>query len=66
MIDYKINRMGDAELTHDDGREVYLQGDDAADVHQLDAWLDETEFPYGPYETMQDAIDASLSPYFED
>lgn len=65
MIDYTINRMGDAELTHDDGRTVYLQGDDAEQVRELDAWLDETEFPHGPYETMQDAIDTVLEPYFD-
>lgn len=62
--DYRFDWAGWCELS-DGERTIYLQpGDDCQDIRDLDDWLDTTEFPFGPYESSQDAIDTILSEYF--
>lgn len=62
-FDYRLDGLG-ADLTDDHGRSVYLRGEDADPIRELDEWIDATEFPYGPYETAQDAINTILEDYF--
>ena len=63
-LDYRLDGLG-AELTDATGRSIYLQGEDADAIRGLDEWLDTVEeWPYGPYDTPQDAINAVLDDYF--
>lgn len=62
-FDYSLDGLG-AELTCEDGRSVYLQGEDADSIRELDEWIDNTEFPHDAYETAQDAINQALEDYF--
>lgn len=65
MKDYTFDSCGGCELSDDaSGRTIYLQGEDADAIRDLDAWLEETDFPYGPYAYARDAIDAILDEYF--
>lgn len=64
MYDYKLDGLG-ATLYAPDGRTCYLQGEDADPIRELDDWIDATEFPFGPYQTAQDAISTILEDYFQ-
>ena len=63
-LDYRLDGLG-AELTDAKGRSIYLQGEDADAIRNLDEWLDTIEeWPHGPYANAQEAIDAVLGDYF--
>lgn len=65
-IDYDFDHVGGCLISCSDGRNTYLQGEDADPIRELDEWLDNTEFPHGPWLTMQEAINEILSDYIFD
>jgi hypothetical protein len=46
-----------------DGASCYLQGDDAIEFSDNHRILDAIEYPSGPFQTLAEHIDASLSEY---
>ena len=63
-LDYRLDGLG-TELSDATGRTIYLQGEDADAIRGLDEWLATVEeWPYGPYDTPHDAINAVLDEYF--
>lgn len=65
-FDYRFDHVGGCELSCSDGRTRYLQGEDADPIRELDEYLDANEFPNAGLDTAADAIDATLSPYFDE
>ena len=70
MEDYKaqysaeIDRFGNVEITDNDtGKSCYLQGDDSIDLRDTMEYMEDIEYPSGPFTCYEMHLDVILSDY---